>query len=210
MWPSPGLPMRTAFAAHFADDRLKPRPHIGVAADKRGELAFLRLLRRAAERRVAERNAARLKLRGERHGRGRIGCRAIDDDHALLRAGFQSVGAPHQRFHLGRAGDAEKYDVGILRDLGRALCFLGAALDQILDRRAIAVAHDRERMAFLEKVLRHAVAHKANADKSDAFGHLRFPFFKRRRAGRRSNSRPIPSPRRSSPRRSARRRRRRG
>ena len=95
---------------------------------------------------------------------------------ALLRAGLEAVGAAHQRLHFGRAGDAQEHDVGILRHIGGALYLLGAALDQIVDRRAVAVAHDRERMTFLDQVFRHAVAHKAKADKADAIGHVIIPF----------------------------------
>jgi len=85
---------------------------------------------------------------------------------------FQRPKAFAERFDFGRAGDAEKDDVGILRHVGRALDLFRAALEEILDRRAITVAHDRERVTFFDKVFRHAVTHEANADKSDAIGHL--------------------------------------
>ena len=62
------------------------------------------------------------------------------------------------------------------RDLGRALAFAGAALEQVLDRRAVAVAHDGEGMALLQDVLRRAVAHQPDADVANPrLAHLLSP-----------------------------------
>jgi len=89
------------------------RPHLGVAADHRGELPLCGLRRRAAERRIGIRHAERLQFSRERQGRVRIGGRTIDDDQIVVRAGRDAVRPMHQRLDLRRAGDAQEHDARI-------------------------------------------------------------------------------------------------
>ena len=103
------------------------------------------------------------------HGRDRIGGRAIDDHRARLEPRLQAVRAAHHRLDLGRAGHAEKHDRRAFADLARVRRLARAPGDEILDRLAVAPAGDDQRIAFLDDVLGHAVAHQAEADEADRF-----------------------------------------
>ena len=100
----------------------------------------------------------------------------FDHDQTGMRAFQHAARAVDRRLDLDRGGEAEKQNVAAARDLGRALSFLGAALDQVVDRRAVAMAHDGERMTLLEDVLGRAVAHQPDADVANPrLAHLLSP-----------------------------------
>jgi len=73
---------------------------------------------------------------------------------------------------LRRAGDAEEHDIGRANQRCDILRFLRAAFHEIVDGLPVAMAEHGERKAFFHDVLRHAMAHEADADEADAFvGH---------------------------------------
>ena len=154
--------------AERGEHRLQFRERRVVGADHDVELAQLRLDRRARERRVDEAHA----LRGERlahlRGRRRLARRRVDDDEPLARHAGDAVLAVDDLLDLRRAGHAQEHDVGVARDVGVGLHFLGARREQVLERLAVAVDAHRQRKALGDEVLRDAVAHEADADESDA------------------------------------------
>ena len=85
-----------------------------------------------------------------------------------MRARHDALRLAHQRLDLRRAGDAQEQNFGIARNLGGTRCLLGAAPDQIVDRSAVAMAHEGQHMPLLDQAFRHAVAHEADADETDA------------------------------------------
>ena len=101
------------------DHRLQPGKHRVGRADHGVERAFPGLFRRAAERCVNIINIKRVDLGGERHGRRRVGCRAIDNHGALPQAFLQPRGAADDRLDFARAGDADEDDIGDRRNLAR-------------------------------------------------------------------------------------------
>jgi hypothetical protein len=58
-----------------------------------------------------------------------------------------------------------------VRQLRRVLRLDRAALDEIVDRRAVAMAEHGQGVTLLQQILRHAVAHEAEADETDALRH---------------------------------------
>ena len=83
---------------------------------------------------------------------------------------------------LRRAGDAENHDVGCLRASSRGVFDLvRAGGEQVLQvARGCGCALKREREALGQQVLRHAVAHHAEADESDAVASCGAPVVKSR------------------------------
>ena len=79
----------------------------------------------------------------------------------------RGAGAVDGGLNLDRGGETQEQDVARPRDLGRALSLAGATLHQVVDRCTVAMAHDGERMALLQNVLRGAVAHQSDADVAD-------------------------------------------
>jgi hypothetical protein len=69
--------------------------------------------------------------------------------------------------------DAEEDEIGAPGELGGVLRLDGATADQVVHRLAVAVAEDGERIALLDDVLGHAMAHQPDADEADTFlrGH---------------------------------------
>ena len=57
--------------------------------------------------------------------------------------------------------------IGCSSNVGGRFRFACAQRDQIVDRRTVMVAHRRQRIAFLQDVLRRAVSHEADADVTD-------------------------------------------
>src|SRR2546430_16817717 len=89
-----------------------------------------------------------------------------------MRAFQHAAGAIDRRLDFDRGGQAKKQKVARSRDLGRALALAGTALDEILDRGAVAMAHDGERITLLQNVLRGAMAHQPDTDVADSrFAH---------------------------------------
>jgi hypothetical protein len=140
-----------------------------VAAHVGGELAFLGFFRGAAERRVEHARAFGLQVRGDAAGRIRVGGGGVDHDQPRVRAFEHAARAEDRRLDLDRGGEAEKEDIAGACDFGRAPSLNRTALHQIIDRRAIAMTHDGERMPLLQDVLRRAVAHQPDADVADFF-----------------------------------------
>ncbi len=65
---------------------------------------------------------------------------------------------------LGRAGDAEKDDIALPRQLRGIGGLSGAAGGEVLDRFTIAVGHHRQGVALLHDVIRDAMAHQAEPE----------------------------------------------
>jgi hypothetical protein len=161
------------------EHRLQLRERAGIAAGHHDQAAFLGLLGRAHERRVGEAAAALGDRRRDFQSRGRLGGRAVGDDLAGRHALEQAVPAEDVVLDLRRAGDAQEYDVGPPREVGRRVGLAGAPLQQVLDGLPVSVAEDRQRIALLHDVLGDAVPHKADADESDPClcRHLQSPRF---------------------------------
>jgi hypothetical protein len=85
----------------------------------------------------------------------------------------QPVFATDHRLHLARAGDADEDDRGPFGDLLGRGNLGGTPRHEILDRDAVAMRRYRQRMALLDDVLRHAVAHQAEPDKAGLLFRLR-------------------------------------
>ena len=100
-----------------------------------------------------------------RHGRVVGG--GVDEDHARPRPGDEAARTGERRLHLDAGGDADDDHVARFGERRRILGLGRAAADEIVDRLAVAVAEDGERIALLEDVLRGAVAHQADAEKTD-------------------------------------------
>ena len=118
-------------------------------------------------RRVGHPDAALRQVRADPLRRARIGGRRIDDDQARGRAGKHAVLAVDRGLDLDRGGQAQEDDIGGSRDVRRRLRFPRAARDEIVDRRAIAMPDDRQRVAVAEDVLGRAVPHQPDTDVSD-------------------------------------------
>ena len=88
-----------------------------------------------------------------------------------MRPRLEAVWRAHEGLDLRRAGHAEEDDVAVARERLRALGLLGAASHEVIDRSAVAMAEDGKRKTLGEEIFRHAVAHEAEADEADAFGH---------------------------------------
>ena len=157
------------------EHRLQSRKDLRRGADHRVEHAFPRFLRRTRQRRVDERDVVRLQLVRQRHCAGRIRCGAIDNDRAGFETGNEPIRTTHHRLNFTRTSHAEKHNARSRTDLLRRFGFLRTALDQIFDRRAIAMTHDSERETLLDDVFGHAMAHKADANKSNRFVAHGFP-----------------------------------
>src|ERR1700730_13023297 len=69
---------------------------------------------------------------------------------------------------LWRTGDAENHDIRGARQLGIGLHFLCARGKNVLGRLAILVQTHRQRKAFGDQVLGHAVTHQSQANKADS------------------------------------------
>ena len=70
--------------------------------------------------------------------------------------------------HLDRRRQAQEHDIGYPGDVGGRFRLPCAERDEVVDRHAVAVAHDRQRMALLQHVLRRAVSHESDADVADS------------------------------------------
>ena len=142
----------------------------GLGADHGVEAAFLGLLRRARQRRVDVARSLGGEVGADARRRRRLGGRRVDDDEAGARGLCQAAFAPDDVLDLRRARDADEDDVGRARDLDRARCLARAGRDQVGEALAVAVRLERQRIALGEQVLRHAVAHHADADEADPWG----------------------------------------
>lgn len=67
------------------------------------------------------------------------------------------------------AGHAYEDDAAALTDFADGLHLGCTAPNKIVDRRAVAMANDGERIALFDDVFRNAVAHQAKPDKADGF-----------------------------------------
>ena len=81
--------------------RLDARKHFGLCADHDVELAELSLLRRARERRIDEGDAVLREILPDAVGRGRLACRAIDDDLSGLGRVAEAACPVDDFLHLG-------------------------------------------------------------------------------------------------------------
>ena len=175
LWPAPTGPMWKTFSEKVSST--------GRIAASVASSAPTRVLSRPAsaslgervKRRIGEAHVLRRKRLGHALGRGGLGGGAVDHDQALVRAGHDAVLGEHAQLDLGGRRHAQDHHVARPGERGRALRLARAAAEQVLDRRPVAVREHAQRVAFLDDVLGHAVAHQTGADEADALRHLPLP-----------------------------------
>ena len=170
MCPVPTGPVSTTRPANASRIGRARATDSGVAADHDVERSLPGVLRRAAQWCVDQRDPFRRELLRHAPRRGRLGGRAVDDEQGPADRS-EPVLPLHDRLDLRRAGHAEHDDVALLGDLPRAGRLLRAASLEIVDRLALAMGEHGQRPAFLDDVLRHAVAHEPDADEADPLFH---------------------------------------
>jgi hypothetical protein len=160
------------FSQKRLEHRLQRLEVLGLGAHHGVEPAFLGLLGRARQRRIDQLDALGREVVADARAGGRLGGGGVDHDQALAAAFEQAVLAVNNLFDLGRARDADEHDVAGLRAFGVGFGFLRAGGDQVGQVVAVAVDLEGQAEAFGQQVFGHAVAHHADADKSDFGGHL--------------------------------------
>jgi hypothetical protein len=89
-------------------------------------------------------------------------------DEPVPGAGQDPPVAVDEPLDVVRGRHAGEDDLGGGRDLARASGLRGAPRHEVVDPLAAAVGHHGQPVPLLDEVLGHAVAHEADADKSDA------------------------------------------
>ena len=148
--------------------RLERREVGRLGADHGVQAPFLGLLGRARQRRIDVARCRGGEVGAEPLGRRRLGGRGVDHDQAVARAREQALRAVDDLLDLRRAGDAEEDDVGAAR--APRHCSSPPARRRRAGRRGVMrlrLTLKVSGIALGQQVLRHAVAHHADADESD-------------------------------------------
>ena len=147
---------------------------VAGAAHHDAERAFGCALAAAADRCVEHENALLAQRRRHLTRRLRADRAAVDDECAWLCAVDHALLAQDHRLHVGRVADAGDDDVAACGDIGGTGAGMRTLPHQPLHPRDRAVP-DCQLEASLEQVGRHPLPHNAEADKTDAFGHICIP-----------------------------------
>ena len=151
------------------EDGLDGLEHRWLGAYHGSELTRRGMDRCAGHRRIDIGDAFGLEARGQLRGRIGLARGDVDDDLAWAQAAFEPG---HDGLDGLGAIHAEHDDIGAGGQLSRRLCLAGAELDQLVDRGAISMRDDSDRIAAPQQALANAAAHHAGADEADAFGHV--------------------------------------
>ena len=114
MWPGPDRAGLDDAAGESLEDRPRARDDGRVAADHHVERSLPGVLRRAAQRRVDQRDAVRRELAARRRVEAGSEVEQSTIEQRLARRG-EPVRPLNDRLDLRRAGDAEHDDVALLR-----------------------------------------------------------------------------------------------
>ena len=151
--------------AHEREDRLDRLERALGAADHDREARRLRADLAAGNRRVEIFAAKLVDLLGEVLGGDRRDRAHVDDDLALRKPLRDASGAKEHRLDVGRVGNHEDDQFGLLSQFLAVGAGDGAFVDQLLRRRAAGV--NEKLVTAFQQVAGHRAPHDAESDETD-------------------------------------------
>jgi hypothetical protein len=147
--------------------------NLGIAAHHDGQRRRLGARGPAADGRLQEVQAARLRGRLQLARRGRQHAAEIDQDRSGAGLLDEAAGAQVEPLDVGRHRQARQDDLGGLDDVVHGGGGARPGLDQVLHRPG-ALVEDRQGEAGLQHVARHGIAHVSDADEAYRDRHRHF------------------------------------